>query len=555
MPNQNNQLDPKQDQQNKNGDPSLGLGMTGNGSQNTSQNNQPIFNNFNPKEVKDPSSPVGEVGTTPPSVISNEVPARSAFSTADAGGRNPIKNNDNKNLNNSQVPTSQNNAPQPMSNLPNQVNQINKQPKQPFLHNPKLIKVFIVLAIFIIFLGALILFFRLPVKVSVNPKAQLIFDGQNKGEAQNFNFWARPGEHSLRLEKIGYRPQNINFKQSWFKTTALQYTLKKAPQLKAVDKANDGILINENNKTSFLYFKQDSTAFFKYDLQNKTKAQITPSIFKNLFKLKWNESGNGAIVWLRYEKAVFAETLFENNSIADGQIATFYYDFHHYDITKQSATLWGVDIYSVAWGESTDHFFYVGGSDNNGYLAKANNDAQEKTRLLTNMSFAKSEIAIDSQEIYAYILGNKNVYQINLTDPSRSLIALTTNGNIKHLFLIDDNNLLLGVNQANPENLSTEKYSLFNIKNREFDSEEFYANFDWINFLGGNDFVILQDKNNLASSQKYWQLQKISLPDKETNFSFEYLTNRIPDKIYFSENNKQLFVIINNGLYYIPINL
>jgi hypothetical protein len=426
------------------------------------------------------------------------------------------------------------------------------KPKKSLIANPIISKIIIGLSIAVVVLGLFFLFFRLPVTITTNPSANLTFDNQSKGESASFNFWIRPGKHTLRLEKVGYDPKTVDFNQSWFSLTKLSYNLDPAPSLKPIDAGTDALIITQNNTQLLLYFNPTKKAFFTYSFANQEKLQITPAIFSNLTKLVWNPSGNGVIIWVKYDPKIFAGTILEDKTISNNTIATFYYDFHHYEITNQTATLWGTDIFKIAWATTADRFYYIGGQSGNGYLGKAENNGQTKTKLLTNLPFNNGDLAIDSQEINTYILGNNKLYQVDLTDPARSLSPLGDATNT-HLIFIDDTHLLLGSNQANPEDKSQEKYTLYNLAIKQFEGSDFYANQDWIYALKNNNFLILQAKTSLASNQPYWLLQKISLPAEKNIFSYEYLTAEIPTKIWYNDDQNILIVNINNQLYQLKI--
>ncbi|MDD3774275.1 MAG: hypothetical protein PHW50_03295, partial [Patescibacteria group bacterium] len=259
--------------------------------------------------------------------------------------------------------------------------------------------------------------------------------------------------------------------------------------------------------------------------------------------------GNGVIVWLKYDSSVFEKTLFEKKELEKNDVATFYYDFHHYDITAQSATLWGTDIYEVAWAQTTDSFYFLGGENNLGYLGKAKNNGTVKSRLLTNIPFTQADLAIDSQENNAYILGNNTLYQVNLVDPARTLMPMNKGSNT-HFVLIDDEYLLLGSSQADPRYKSDEKYALFNINDQELAAKTYYANFSWINQLSPNDLVILQASTNLESNQSSWLIGNYLFPSQENKFEYEYLSEKKPEKIIY--DNKKLIVEIDKKLYLLP---
>ena len=423
------------------------------------------------------------------------------------------------------------------------------KPKKSVFHNPKLIKLFVVLAFFVVALGLFFLFFRLPITISVNTASTLILDDQNKGENNKFTIWLRPGKHTIRLESRGFEPKTQTINQTWFKIQNLNLVLKKAPNLTLIDSGIEPLAIKQNNSNFLLYFNPQKNAFIKYNFQTKEKLQITPSVFKNFMKLKWNPSGNGVIVWLKYDSSVFEKTLFEKKELEKNDVATFYYDFHHYDITAQSATLWGTDIYEVAWAQTTDSFYFLGGENNLGYLGKAKNNGTVKSRLLTNIPFTQADLAIDSQENNAYILGNNTLYQVNLVDPARTLMPMNKGSNT-HFVLIDDEYLLLGSSQADPRYKSDEKYALFNINDQELAAKTYYANFSWINQLSPNDLVILQASTNLESNQSSWLIGNYLFPSQENKFEYEYLSEKKPDKIIY--DNKKLIVEIDKKLYLLP---
>lgn len=427
-----------------------------------------------------------------------------------------------------------------------------EEPKKSVFHNPKLIKLFIVLAFFVVALGLFFLFFRLPVTINLNTATTLILDGQNKGESNKFKIWLRPGGHTMRLESRGFEPKTQTINQPWFKIQNLNLVLKKAPDLTLIDNGIEPLAIKQNDSDFLLYFSLQKNAFIKYNFKTKEKLQITPSIFKNFVKLKWNPSGNGVIVWIKYNPDIFANTLLENNNLQKDDIATFYYDFHHYEITEQSAILWGNDICEIAWAQNTDSFYFIGGADNIGYLGKAQNNGQAKSLLLTNIPFTQADLAIDSQENNAYILGNNILYRVDLIDPARTLEPLT-DGNNTHFVLVDDENLLLGSNQADPRYKSEEKYALFNLDTKQLKNKNYYTNFSWINQLAMNDVIILQAMTNLISSQNSWLINNYVFPTEESKFEYEYLTNKIPNKIIYNAKNKNLIMEIDKKLYLLPI--
>jgi len=425
---------------------------------------------------------------------------------------------------------------------------------QPPLKKPShlksiLTKLLFILVLIIILSGLFLLLFRLPLKIEVSPQAKLLVDKKEKGEITSTTIWLKPGKHTIRLEKYGYFPETIEFNQPWFKTQNLKLSLLKAPELSFLDSGHDAFVQIKDNNSSLLYFNPQELAFFRYDFKRKQKTKITASYFYNLEKIKWSNTGNGVMVWLRYDQAKMQNTPFARPDINNGELATYYFDFKRYDPTQQQASFWGKNINEIAWSEVLGRFYYLGGPPTSGYLVKVQTSPQKKTRLITNIP-STGTIVVDSAELFSYIIGSptqNDLFSIDLTDPVRELKQLTQENNKTHLVLVDDNTILLGTYQGNPEYKSTEKFQLFDILENKLFDEEIYAQKDWFYSLKNGWFIFLEAKQNS------WLIKKKNLATLEQDFSYEYLNSETPDKIYFEEQSKTLIVQINNKIYLLPI--
>ncbi|MCD6194666.1 hypothetical protein J7K05_00465, partial [bacterium] len=399
----------------------------------------------------------------------------------------------------------------------------------------------------LIILGALICFFRLPVKVSVSPSAVLYLDENNKGEISQKTFWIKPGNHTLRLQKTGFQPEIISFYQPYWSLKKFAFKLKKAPALQEIDQGTEAFLRLENDKNYLLYFNPEKKAFFRYNLKTKEKIQITPAYFWNLQKIKWNESGTGVVVWLQYDNQKFKNTPFYQKTLTNQDIATYYYDFKRYKITEQNAYFWGKDINEIAWAPVKGRFYYLGGQANKGYLAQAEHNAQKITRLLTNIP-ATGELKVNSTETSAYMIGRPfetKFFEIDLTDPARELEALTEQGKTNFVWL-NDNQVLIGSLQGNPKFRSSEKFQLFDLSEEIFKGQEFYAQKGWFYQLK-DGFIVLEAKENL------WIIHKITTNNQE-EWRYEYISSMLPEKIWYHEKESLLFVESNNQIFSLIIN-
>ncbi len=408
----------------------------------------------------------------------------------------------------------------------------------------------------ILFWGALIcivllgigFLYRLPVKIKITPSAKLIVDGEEKGEISQTTLWLRPGKHSLRAEKIGYRPYSATIKQPWFGLVNLSFSLQKAPSLSKIDQGTFGFMLKRAGKTTFLYFNPNKKAFFKYDPETGQKQQITPGYFWNLQKVKWSESGQGVVVWLKYDKDKLRNTPFYRDDLKNEDSAVYYYDFKRYTITDQSAYYWGKDINEIAWAPVRGRFYYLGGKPDQGYLARAENNASNVTRLLTHIP-ATGQLKINSTETFAYLIGrpfNTTLARIDLTDPARELEALTQEGRTGFVWVNDDW-VLVGSLQGNPQFKSTEKYQLFSLKERKFVGSEIYAQKGWFYQIKNTNFVVLEAKQNL------WKIRYLNILDNNEYWGYEYLNTQTPSQIWYDSTNNLLFLEIKGQLFTLKI--
>jgi len=435
---------------------------------------------------------------------------------------------------------------------PQSISQLS-QPNQPihkFSTSPRLLRIIGGLVVFLVIVGLGIFLFRLPFKISVSPSAKVLIDKKDKGECANCSFWLKPGKHTIRFEKVGYRPETKIVEQSWFKIGSITLQLKEAPEMQTIDSGANVFIQKKNNLIQILYFNPTKKAFYSYSPQTKEKVQITPSYFSNLEKIKWSNTGEGVVVWLKYNATSLKNTPFLKDNLKNGDLAVFFYDFHRYEITKQQAYLWGTDINELAWAPVLGRFYYLGGTAGKGFLGKAEKSGRVKTRLLTNLPFSEGDLAIDSTEMIAYLLGgtsSKKIYSTNLTDPARELEPLLEESGKTNFILLNDDWMLIGSSQGNPEYKSQEKFSLYNLLDKQFKGNEFYANKDWFYQLDENNFVVLEAKTNS------WVIKKITLPEIKEVFSYEFLTNEKPDQIWYNETGKTLLVSIKNTLYSLPL--
>jgi len=414
--------------------------------------------------------------------------------------------------------------------------------------SPNFFRTFSVVILGICILVLFLLFYRLPLKINLSPEATIILDGKNKGECQTCSLWARPGEHILKIKKLGYKPETIKIYQPWFKIKKLSFQLEKAPSFKYIDSAKDAFLKKSADYLQVIYFNPEAKAFYSFKPKSNEKIKITPSIFYNVEKIKFSPSQEGVVVWIKYSPLLFENTVFYRKDLKEGDIGVYFYDFHKYEITKQQATYWGKDINEISFSPVPGRYYYLGGNPPAAFFAKS--EKRGETKLIGNLSFSEGDLAVDSTETTAYLSDKINkIYSLNLLEPIKRLTPLIENSLANEFIFINDDWMLVGSPQGNPEFLSKEKYSLYNLLDKEAKGKELYADKDWFYLLDDKGFIVLEAKSDL------WSIKKISLPEIKEEFCYEYLTKERPQKIWFDENSSTLFVIINNKLHSLKINL
>ncbi|MCD6422363.1 hypothetical protein J7L13_03385, partial [bacterium] len=187
-----------------------------------------------------------------------------------------------------------------------------------------------------------------------------------------------------------------------------------------------------------------------------------------------------------------------------------------------------------------------------GYLARAEQNAQKITRLLTNIP-TLGDLAISSDELFAYLTGQprKNqIFKVSLVDPLRQLEPLIDQSNISHFVWLNDFWILIGTPQSNPRYLASEKYQFFSLEERKFAGPTFHANKDWIYPLSSDALVVLEVKN-----KNHWVIKKVLFPSFEEEFSYEYLAQKeiLPQKIWYNEKEKLLIIQAEDKLFLLPL--
>jgi len=164
------------------------------------------------------------------------------------------------------------------------------------------------------------------------------------------------------------------------------------------------------------------------------------------------------------------------------------------------------------------------------------------------LSIFEGDLAIDSAESVAYISDKVDkIYYVELLNPLRNLVELFKDAHFNTFRFINDDFMLVGAPQGNPEFKSKEKYSLYNLSKKQFEAGEFYAQKNWFYILNDGSFVVLEAKKDS------WIIRKISPLGLREEFSYEYLSNKTPEKILFDQNSQTLFVTIDNNFYALKI--
>lgn len=135
--------------------------------------------------------------------------------------------------------------------------------------------------------------------------------------------------------------------------------------------------------------------------------------------------------------------------------------------------------------------------------------------------------------------------RIDLTDPARELEALTEQGKTNFVWL-NDKKVLIGNLQGNPEFKSSEKFQVFDLLEKKFKDQEFYAQKGWFYKLK-DGFIVLEAKENL------WIIRRINSQEQE-DWRYEYISSLLPEQIWYYEKEDKLFVEVNNQIFSLTVN-
>lgn len=287
--------------------------------------------------------------------------------------------------------------------------------------------------------GAAYIFFfyqsTLEIAVSVE-NAKITID--NKSASAGINK-IKPGKYTLKIEKDGFVPYSKEVEVKYFKKVSLSIVLKEIPQIISIYNGEAIYLAYNKEYDLYLFYVPSEAAIFRLAAdkvgENKEAPLLTtPHYLKNVVDIIWNPDRLTAVLKIKNEKAILADTPFSNPAVAEGEIMTYLYDFGRYDLLHQEAKFWAAGIGDLKFtpkGDQVAYFFEPGTGEKS--LVIANKDNSSINRILDLRSFEKPTLSW-SPDLKNIVLVNKStdyptnkIYVFNLIE--KTLSPVTDSGN------------------------------------------------------------------------------------------------------------------------------
>lgn len=340
---------------------------------------------------------------------------------------------------------------------------------------PGWLKIIILIILAIIIAGGvyILFFYKSSLEISVNETgAKIILDNKTASSGMNK---IKPGKYTLKIEKEGFVPYSKTVEVGYFKKTAISVVLKEMPKISTIYEREADYLAYNKEQDLYLFYIPQESAFFRINaekLEQEKNAPLltTPHYIKNLVDVIWNPDRLTAILKIKNDNTILADTPFYNPTIAQGELMTYLYDFGRYDLLHQETKFWGKGIGDITFtpkGDQIAYFFEPGTGEKS--LVVANKDNSALNRIADLRNFISPTISW-SPDLKNIVLVNKSsayetnkIFVYSLID--KEMKSVTENGNnLDAIFDLSGDKIIYGTYSSDPD---FSNYSLLSIMDKD----------------------------------------------------------------------------------------
>lgn len=383
-------------------------------------------------------------------------------------------------------------------------------------------------------------------KITLNK--EVISSGTNK---------VKPGTYTLGVTKDGFVTYSKKIEVRYFKKLSLSVILKEVPKISSLYEGEANYLAYNKESDLYLFYVPQEAAFYR--VSTGDPILTTPHQIKNVIEVIWNPDRLTAILKIKNDDAILADTPFYNPGVAQGEIMTYLYDFGRYDLLHQEAKFWGTGIETLSFtpkGDQVAYYFEPGNGEKSLIVANKDNSAVNRILDLRDLTNPKISWSSDLKNI---VLTNRStqydtnqVYVFNLID--KTLKPVTDGGqSLNAIFDPKGEKIIYGTYSSDPD---FSNYSSLTVMDRDGQNKKELHTRSFINqitFNSTGDLLLLAE----GEKDKYLPLS-INLSDlKKSEYVFsgeiiaptsiEYLETK--NSIIFLDQNKAKLLFLTTKEY------